>query len=176
MKNSSKATGLAGLLVASFATRVLAMEAAPGSQGQAIEEITVTGQRSLLMLRQQVSEAEDVMYGLYNELNKDDQYDIVCTLDTRVFSHIKEKTCLPVYAREALMEEAQNQARGMQGQSASGAPPLQAVLSYEYPRLDARFKEMVEQNPELFDAVAKHYELRETWRLRRKTYFGNDDE
>ena len=146
------------------------MEAAPpANPEQQIEEITVTGQRSLLMLRQQVSEAEDVMYGLYNELKTDNKYDIVCIVETRIFSHIKEKTCQPVYARNAMMDEAQNRARGMEG------VPVFAVLAQEYPQLDARFKEVLEKSPELFRAVAKHYELRETWRLRRKTYFGKDE-
>ncbi len=48
--------------MATFVVRAMAMEAAPpANPEQQIEEITVTGQRSLLMLRKQVSEAEDVM-------------------------------------------------------------------------------------------------------------------
>ncbi len=162
---------LLGVFAVMGASGTLAMEApAVDSTGQAIEEITVTGQRSLFDLRMQVSEAEDAMYNLFNELNTDDQYDITCKMEIRVFSHIRQKSCLPEYAREALMDEAQNLARGQQG------TPATAIVSYESPRLDAKFQEVMQQSPELFRAVAKHYELNETWRLRRKTYFGDEDE
>jgi len=162
---------LTALLAALAGTSLSAMAApAADGAGQPIEEITVTGQRSLLALHLKVSEAEDAMFALYNELNTDDQYDIVCKVEIRVFSHIRQKSCVPRYARDALMEEAQNLVRGQPG------IPARAVLGYQAPRLDAKFQEMVGKSPELFAAVARHYELNEAWRLRRKTYFGRDKE
>jgi hypothetical protein len=161
---------LPGLFAVVCASGSFAMEApAVDGAGQAIEEITVTGQRTLFELRMQVSDAEDAMYNLFNELNTVDKYDIVCRMDTRVFSHIREKTCLPEYAMDAMMEEAQGLVRGQAGR------PVFEVLSIENPRLDARFRDVMEQSPDLFRAVARHYELNESWRLRRKTHFGDDE-
>ncbi len=163
-------TCLTALLATVCAGALAAMEApAVDSAGQAIEEITVTGQRTLFDLRLEVSEAEDAMYNLFNELNTENKYDIVCRNDTRVFSHIRQKVCLPVYAMNALMEEAQGMARGQAG------VPKEAILAYEGPQLDEKFRAVMEQSPELFQAVARHYELNAKWRARRKTYFGAEE-
>jgi hypothetical protein len=161
MKTSS--AFVAGLFAALCANPLAAMEA---PAAEPIEEITVTGQR----LRMKVSEAEDAMYALFNDLNTDDRYDIVCTMEVRVFSHIRQKRCVPQYARDALMEEAQSMVRGQPGM------PSQAVMAYHSPRLEAKFQEMVGESQELFEAVARHYELNEAWRLRRKAYFGDANE
>lgn len=164
------ATFLSGLLAVLCAAGSTAQEAPlSDSAGQRIEEITVTGQRSLFDLRMQVSEAEDAMYALFNDLNTDDKYDIVCKIEIRYFSHIKQKRCLPQYALDALMDEAQGMARGQ----AQGLPS-QAVVARETPLLETKFQEMVGKSPELFDAMARHYELSEALRLRRSTYFGDD--
>jgi hypothetical protein len=161
-----------GLLAAFCAGLVGAQEApATDAAGERIEEITVTGQRSLFDLRMKVSEAEDAMYALFNELNTDDKYDVVCKIEIRYFSHIKQKRCLPQYALDALMDAAQGMARGQ----AQGLPQ-EAVIARETPVLEAKFQELVGKNPELFDAMAKHYELSEALRLRRKTYFGPDSD
>ncbi|MEY4641280.1 MAG: hypothetical protein RLZZ227_1274 [Pseudomonadota bacterium] len=166
-----KGRALSLLLVTLYTGVGLAMEApASGADGQPIEEITVTGQRSMFELRLQVQDAEDAMFALFNEINTDDQYDVICTVETRVFSHVKERVCLPVYARDAQLDEAQNMVRG------TPAIPLQATLSYSTPRFTAKFQELVGSNAELFSAVARHYELKELWRLRRQTHFGKDDE
>ena len=172
-KMKSNVVHLTGLLAALCITQVMAMEAAaPVSedQRQEIEEITVTGQRTLMSPRLEASEAEDVMFGLYNELNTDEKYDIVCRADTRIFSHIREKSCRPEYAWTAMMDEAQNRARGEEQ-----GVPVAIVLADQYPRLNAKFQEMLQKSPELFSAFAKHYELKEQLRLRRKTYFGKDE-
>jgi hypothetical protein len=166
-----KGRALLLLAAALCAPASLAMDApAVGADGQSIEEITVTGQRSMFDLRMQVEDAEDAMFALFNEVNTDDQYDVICTVETRVFSHMKQRVCLPVYARDAEMDEAQNMLRGTQG------VPLQAMLSYSTPRFNAKFQELVGSNAELYSAVARHYELNELLRLRRQTQFGNDDE
>lgn len=168
---SKKAAQVIGLLAGLCGIPGMAIEAAaPSGQDEAIEEITVIGQRSLISLRLETSAAEDVMFGLYNELNTDDKYDIVCRTDTRVFSHIKGKSCRPEYAWDAMMEEAQNRARGEEQ-----GVPVAIVLADQYPRLNAKFQEMLQKSPELFSAFAKHYELKEQLRLRRKTYFGKED-
>lgn len=160
---------LAGWLAALCAMQAMAMEA-PAAQEVEVEEITVTGQRTLLTLRLQASEAEDVMFGLYNELNTDNKYDIVCRTDARIFSRIKEKNCRPEYAWGAMMEEAQNLARGEENYF-----PVAFVLAAEYPQLNAKFQEMLQKSPELYSAFARYYELKEQLRLRRKSYFGKDE-
>lgn len=161
---------LSCLLGALCASASFAMEAPiADSAGQPIEEITVTGQRSLFELRMQVSAAEDAMYALFNELNSDDQYDIVCTVEIRYFSHLKQKQCVPQYASAALMNEVQDAMRGVPGM------PAAALLARHEPRLEAKFQELVGQNHELFQAVARHYELNEIWRARRRTHFGDDE-
>jgi hypothetical protein len=169
MRAATPSLLIAILLCSAHASFAMEAPASAGG-GQLIEEITVTGQRSLFDLRLQVTDAEDAMYALFNELNTDDEYDVVCTIETRMFSHVKQRVCLPVYARDAEMEEAQNMMRGTQG------VPLQAALSYRNPRFNAKFQEIAASNSDLFSAIAKHYELDQLCRARRKTHFGNEGE
>jgi hypothetical protein len=175
MFGKGKVAVLAGLSLAMSTGAVVAMEAADAKQAEpGVEEIAVIAQRSIFTLTQQVAAAEDVMYDLYNELNTNDQYDIECKMETRLFSHTKKKICLPAYARNSMLGQAQDRVRGGQGQgSMDTAVPTDVLQLAEYPELQANFQEVILQNQDLFSAVARHYELSEILRLRRKA---GDDE
>lgn len=57
-----------------------------------LDEIRVHGKR----LATRIEEAEDDFFSLYNSLNDDDRFDVVCGLTTlRMGSMILERTCLP---------------------------------------------------------------------------------
>ena len=43
-----------------------------------IDEITVMGARELASLRAELIRADDAVYDLYNNLNDDDAYDVIC--------------------------------------------------------------------------------------------------
>jgi hypothetical protein len=168
-------TLLSGLLVAALAFPAFAMETAvPAPESDSIEEITITGQRSLISLRIEAAKAEDVVYELFNELNTDDAYDVYCTLEARNFSHIKERHCRTGYELEALEAEAQYVSAIVTGQAASAPTPASIIMATELPKFQARMQELVRQNPALLEAVVKHAELREEFEARRAEAFGRD--
>lgn len=57
-----------------------------------LDEIWVHGKR----LANRIEEAEDEFFGLYNSLNDDDRFDVVCGLTSlQMGSMILQRTCLP---------------------------------------------------------------------------------
>lgn len=167
------------LLVGAFPA--LAMEApastdAPGAAQQGIEEIEVLGQRSLLALRMQVEAAQDEVHLLFNELNTDDAFDIVCKEQERIFSRIRQKNCMPQYAWNAHAKQAQVFAQKIRGEAyAEGAPADLEIDSYE-PALKEQMVEALRHSPELFDAIVKHATLMEELDAARATYYGDEDQ
>ena len=71
---------------------------------ETIDEVTVMGVRSLALLRAEVIEAEEVVYNLFNELNDDDDYDIICKKETRIGSQMPQRICLARMYREAVAD------------------------------------------------------------------------
>jgi hypothetical protein len=68
------------------------------------EEITVVGQRSLGQLRLEVQLARERVYGLFNSLNSDDEFDIHCRNAPRTGTRIPRRVCRPQYANDATSE------------------------------------------------------------------------
>lgn len=101
------------LSVASLAAA--AQEAAPaavaGQSAQPVEElleldeVVVRGER----LRDIIVKAEDEFYKLYNQLNKDDKYDVSCphlNLSADSGSRINTRLCLPGFVADAIADYA----------------------------------------------------------------------
>jgi hypothetical protein len=165
---------LAVLLAGALSSSVPAMEAAQDAPGAAegVEEIEVTGQRSLLALRMQVEAAQDEVHLLFNELNTDDAFDIVCKVEERYFSKTKEKHCMPRYAWDARAKEGQNFVHKVTGVAhAEGAPANVEIDSFE-PALKEQMTEALRHSPELFDAIVKHAMLMQELADAQATYFG----
>lgn len=66
-----------------------------------LEQITVTGEQTIMAIRFQLRQAEDNMYARFNELNSTDDFDIKCSSVRGAGSHIAERICEPRFlARE----------------------------------------------------------------------------
>lgn len=140
------------------------------------EEITVTGQKLFIVLKQQIEEAEDLMYGLFNEMNEDDRYDIHCTWEAPLGTRIRQRVCRPEFVANADRAVAQDFLAQVQGFTATNPPPVQAEMGFHYPILEEKLKEALVESPEFADAVIRHHELREELARRTATYFGQDEE
>jgi hypothetical protein len=157
-------------LLASCLMSMSSLAAQQPAPEPAAEEIIITGQRSILKLRQQLSEAEDVMYEVFNEINTDDIYDIRCSVQYRYHSHLKEKRCVPRYALDAMELEAKSLL--VPGPTPT---PLNSVLGNHNPKMEEKLKQAAAESPEFYRAMARHYELRQLLDSRRDVEF-NDDE
>ena len=141
-----------------------------------LEEITVIGQRSIMSLRIQVDKAVDRMYSIYNEINQDDDYDIVCRREAPTGSRIKRKLCTPVYVERLQTEATQ---RALYDMDESGSTSL--YIDYtEIARNDVKLREnmkkLILENPELLAAVLEHVRLRDELKRQRQAFWGFDED
>jgi hypothetical protein len=161
-------------LVVSLAALALIQPAAAmeAPNTEAPEEIIVVGQQSLTQLKVEIELAQDRMFGLFNELNDDDRYDIHCFGETRTGTLIGERECKPVFLRNSMSQYGKAYLAGVQGMSAfvgeQGmanvvAMEPQAAINHGYPILQEKMTALVEQNPEFAESVAKHHELIEEY-------------
>ncbi len=127
------------------------------AQTRPIEEITVLGERTFFTLRLEIEAAEEEVYGLFNELNTNDDFDVKCTREVFVGSHFKRRRCMAAYLREAEAENAQNQLRGIDTRlSLSG---VQGEVQQQTLAMEAEMAQLALDNPEFLQALRKLAEL-----------------
>ena len=140
------------------------------------EEITVTGQKQMGLLRRQIEDAEDLMYGLFNEWNDDDRYDIHCRWEAPLGTRIRQRVCRPGFVADADRAVATDFVGQVQGFAATTPPPVAAEMALHYPVLQQNLRTVPGSSAEFADAVSRHHQLREELEQRRTTYFEDDDE
>lgn len=146
----------------------LAQEA-PAEDAEArepVEEITVYGEKSLGKLKFEYEVAEESFYKLYNELNDEWKYDVVCRNEMATNSHIRHRVCWPRYALEAMEQEADSKffPRG------AVDPGVPALMTAEGKRLRERIARLAEEDPRLLQALIEFrdkYQLYKSERGRR---------
>lgn len=178
--SSAAATGqVAAVQAAEAQTEALSdQEAQPETARQREvlpEEITVTGQKLFIVLKQQIEEAEDLMYGLFNDMNEDDRYDIHCTWEAPLGTRIRQRVCRPEFVANADEAVAKDFLAQSQGLTTTNSPPVQAEMGFHYPILEEKLREALVESPEFAEAVVRHHELREEFQRRTSTYFGQDE-
>lgn len=154
-----------------LATPLLAQTAERPAPERLPEEITVTGQRLFSTLQKQIREAEDRMYGLFNELNTDDLYDIHCAWEAPLGTRIRQRNCRPNFYVRATERDAQAFLGLVRGETGGVATPVSAELAVHYPILQRRMEELVREHPELREAVAKLLDARRQLDERKSSYF-----
>ena len=132
-----------------------------------MEEIIVIGE-SLLSLKRQAIEAEDIKFKLFNDLNSRDEFDIICeyVARTEYNSRIKRRYCDARYMWKA-------EADATFDYLTLGIPPPSdyqlAVLNAR--KTEALNKEMVElgmKHPSLAKAMINEIELKQRYILERR--------
>ena len=84
------------------------------------EVITVVGQKSRRDLRLEVQEMREQVYGLFNELNSNDEFDVHCENVTVTGSRIPHRVCRPQFAINATSDAGGEFARSLQSNCAAG--------------------------------------------------------
>ena len=136
-----------------------------GPDAEIIDEVTVLGVRELASLRADVIRAEDVVYDLYNELNDDDRYDIICKKETRIGSQIPRRVCLSRLYRDAVSEASEEVLDGSDvGTIGVNSARHNAILR-------ERMAALANQHPELLAALKKRLELKKKLEQERAKKF-----
>lgn len=130
-----------------------------------IDEITVIGAPDLLALRVEIVRAEDEIYRIFNELNEDDDYDMICKNEKPVGTHIARRVCRARLFREAMAEDAK---RAMDGDLMTGTM-INTKKHNEI--LQKKLHSMALEYPELAEAVQKRYALRQKFVKAREEKF-----
>lgn len=96
---------LAGLALLPALAAAAVATPQPGSE-VVLDEVTVPG-TPLYKMRMQMVELEKRFYSRYNELNKDNDFDVDCRAQTPLGTHIQQRVCKVAYYEKAETEYAQ---------------------------------------------------------------------
>lgn len=136
------------------AAPVAVVAAEAGSQPlDELDEVVVSGAR----LVDQVIALENSFYQLYNEVNKQDQFDIYCTrIPVREGSVELTRACLPQYYAEAFADSVewhyrcqQTMPGGFQAPGCYTPPDPTFVLFARYPELSKHMVKVINSDPRL---------------------------
>jgi tetratricopeptide (TPR) repeat protein len=134
-----------------------------------LEEITVIGDRSLLSLRMEVYQAEELKFDLFNALNSTDEFDITCKHGAGTGSRIKRRVCDVGYMKKARAEDARKFL------TMGFRPRSDYELASQFAdKTEALNKEMVElgvKHPSLAKAMINEYVLKQCYIVERRERF-----
>ena len=134
---------------------------------ETVDEITVYGEKSLPKLKLEYEAAELNFYNLYNDINDDYRYDVICREEAPTGSHIKQRVCWPRYELEAREQEGKsNFFRGYND------PGMAAEELFIKKKMRERIAKLAEEDPRLLKALIEYrdkYQLYEHERTRRCT-------
>jgi len=123
---------------------------------EAIEEIVVRGHKTLINLKHEMYEAEEALYGIFNSLNSDDDYDIYCYEEAPTGSNLKQRVCRTQKLGKILAEQTQIMMRGE-----PYVFPADEINEMNE-RMLAEMTKMTSEHPEYFNALIKFTEAKQT--------------
>ena len=123
-----------------------------------MEEIVVYGDKSLLLLKNEIKRASDVVFESFNALNDDDEVDIRCSSRTPTGSNISSDSCRPNYEDQIWHEMMQRRVAMTDGNmSLANLPVDNAQVAFKIQKkkkeLDAKMEAMAHENPEFAKAL-----------------------
>ncbi len=126
---------------------VLALPLTAAGEEDVIDDIVVTGEKSMAELRRELAKAEKEFYSLYNDLNDDNDYDVRCRMESPTGVRKRYQVCRPVFFSEARNREDKNRPV-----DPATDPTLQAKLE----TLQEKMETLVASNPDLMVAMNKY--------------------
>ncbi len=130
-----------------------------------LEEVIVTAPRTLRSMRAEIDAVQDRAFALFNELNVDNDYDIVCRRETPTGSHIPQRACRPRYMDRLEAEATQDFLAG----NAYFDPG--ADILYHEDILRQKIARLIEENPDFYHALADFYRVRTAYEEERQERF-----
>ena len=175
MKITSSTTRMSGAFALMLALVPLAMcqialaQEVEQESSEAIEEITVYGDRSLNALRRQVYKAEENFFDLFSSLNQDDEYDVRCYYEVPSFTHIRRHVCRAKFVVDAT--SAESAPAFSEGVGAFSRPAV-----YEIRRKKEKMRELMEalvvESPEMAQALTEYTNTKQILESEKKRRYG----
>ena len=129
------------------------------SASRPIEEISVFGERTIFTLRLEIESAETEVYGLFNELNSDDDFDVKCVKEVFVGSHFSRRVCMADYLRKEQARNAQISERGLGIDTLLTLDQVKGDVRQKTLAMEAEMLNLAQENPAFFEAIRKLTEL-----------------
>ena len=130
-----------------------------------LEEIVVTAPRTLRSMRAEIDRVQDRALALFNELNVDNDYDIVCRRETPTGSHIPRQVCRPRYMIRLEADATQDFLAG------DGYFDPGGDIMYHDDILRQKIARMVEENPDFHHMLAEFYRVKTAYEEERRERF-----
>ena len=156
-----------------------------------IEEIQVTGERTLLTMRNEIIREEETLYRIFNELNSHDRFDITCKEERRVYSHIPARNCYPKFFTDLRMDTTRFAVGELrQAFSDDGVDPalfelglsriesdreLREKSAGDYQALSEEMLRIASENPDYLNILMKVADLKANYEAAQKERFESDN-
>jgi hypothetical protein len=156
-----------------------------------IEEIQVTGERTLLTMRNEIIREEENLYRIFNELNSHDRFDIKCKVERRTWSYILARNCYPKFFTD--LRRAENsfalselrQAFGPDGVDSAlfnmgmgkikNDRAIRELAAGDYQALSEEMLRIASENPEYLNILMKVADLKADYQAAHEERFGSDN-
>ena len=152
-----------------------------------IEEIQVTGERTLLTMRNEIIREEENLYRIFNELNSHDRFDIKCKTERRLGSAILIRKCYPRFFRDLRETEhsvglSQLRQDGVDSALfALGVSQLKTdreireLAAGDYQTLSEEMLRIASENPDYLNILMKVADLKANYEAAQKERFESDN-
>ncbi len=131
---------------------------------QELDEVEVTSTR-LWKMRAQIVELEEKFNALYNELNKNDDFDVVCRMQAPLGTRIRKRICKVAFYVKAEMDRAQAMLTG------HFAPDPQLVALERQAEYRAAAVAVINGDRRLRNLIEERIALEERYKAERKRRF-----
>ena len=156
-----------------------------------IEEIQVTGERTLLTMRNEIIREEENLYRIFNELNSHDRFNIKCKTERRTWSYILARNCYPKFFTD--LRRAENsfalselrQAFGPDGVDSAlfnmgmgkikNDRQIRELAAGDYQALSEEMLRIASENPEYLNILMKVADLKADYQAAHEERFGSDN-
>jgi hypothetical protein len=115
-----------------------------------MEEVIVRAPRSLRSMREAIEDAEDRAFDIFNELNTDDDYDIVCRREEPTGSRIPVRNCRARFV-DRLLREKTREALSLGGGAPADLPLLE--IRHHMALLAEKIEALASENATFLEAT-----------------------
>ena len=143
----------------------IAQETSPTPSAEIEDEVEVIGTtpRSLGSMRLELERVQQLSFDVFNELNDDYLYDIVCRNEPEIGSSFETRVCTPRYVQTIEAEYARDYLEGFDN------PAEQAMQTEQYHQIfREKMRILTSEHPELYVAANAFYTLRQEFDEERR--------
>ena len=157
-------------LIAAVAALLIMPLAVFAENQEAIDDIVVTGKKSIAELRKDVYKAEEEFYAIYNDLNDEPEYDVRCFYERPTGTRIKNHVCRAKFVSKAYSSHG---ARNGNDLSRVANQDPNSALALKTAKYQEKMEKLVAENPDLAAAFIRYNDARVRFMAEREQQAAN---